>query len=45
MPQNKIVRNQLEKARTSGRAQAFMPLAGVVRGPNDLSTRKGFSRS
>jgi hypothetical protein len=45
MPQGKIVRDQLEKARTSGRAQAFMRLAGVVRGPKDLSARKGFSRS
>ena len=45
MPQGKIVRDQLEKARTSHREQAFMRLAGVVRGPKDLSTRKGFSRS
>jgi hypothetical protein len=44
VPQGKIVRDQLEKARTSG-AQAFMRLAGVVRGPRDLSARKGFSRS
>jgi hypothetical protein len=45
MPQGKIVRDQLEKARTSSRAQAFMRLAGSVRGPKDLSARKGFSRS
>ena len=42
--QGKIVRDQLEKARTSARQQAFMRLAGVVRGPKDLSTRKGFAR-
>jgi predicted transcriptional regulator len=45
VPQSRIVRDQLEKARTSGRAQAFMRLAGVVRGPRELSARKGFSRS
>ena len=44
MSEGKIVRDQLEKARTSNRQQAFMRLAGVVRGPKDLSTRKGFSR-
>jgi len=42
--QGKLVREQLEKARTSGRNQAFMRLAGTVRGPKELSTRKGFSR-
>jgi hypothetical protein len=43
--QGKLVRDELEKARTSDRAQAFMRLAGVVRGPRNLSKRKGFSRS
>ncbi len=42
--QGQIVRDQLEKAKASGRRQAFMRLAGAVRGPRDLSTRKGFSR-
>ncbi|MCM3904008.1 MAG: ribbon-helix-helix domain-containing protein [Pyrinomonadaceae bacterium] len=42
--QGKLVREQLEKARTSGGNQAFMRLAGTVRGPKELSTRKGFSR-
>jgi len=41
----KLVRDQLEKARTSNGAQAFMLLAGAVRGPKNLSKRKGFSRS
>jgi predicted transcriptional regulator len=45
VPQGKIVRDQLERARASSREQAFMRLAGVVRGPRDLSRRKGFSRS
>ena len=44
VPQGKIVRDQLEKAREAARQQAFMRLAGIVRGPKDLSTRKGFSR-
>jgi predicted transcriptional regulator len=42
--QGKIVRDQLERARTSARQQTFMRLAGVARGPRDLSTRKGFRR-
>jgi len=41
--QGRIVREQLEKARAAS-AQPFMRLAGSVRGPRDLSTRKGFSR-
>ncbi len=43
--QGKLVRDQLEKARTSNGAQAFMRWAGAVRGPKNLSNRKGFSRS
>ena len=42
--QGKIVRDQLERAKASSR-QSFMRLAGTVRGPKDLSRRKGFSRS
>ena len=44
VPQGRIVREQLEKARAASRRQAFMRLAGVVRGTRDLSSRKGFSR-
>jgi hypothetical protein len=43
--QGKLVRDQLEKARASNGAQAFMRWAGAVRGPKNLSKRKGFSRS
>jgi hypothetical protein len=39
----RIVRMELEKARTSSK-QPFMRLEGVIDGPRDLSTRKGFSR-
>jgi hypothetical protein len=43
--QGKIVRDQLEKAKAASAKQSFMKLAGTVRGPKDLSKRKGFSRS
>jgi hypothetical protein len=42
--QGKIVRDQLEKARAGAPRQSFMRLAGSIRGPRDLSSRKGFSR-
>lgn len=42
--QGKLVRDQLERARARAGAQGFMRLAGSVRGPKDLSSRKGFSR-
>ena len=43
LSQGKIVRDQLERARAGG-GQPFMRLAGSIRGPKGLSTRKGFSR-
>lgn len=43
--QGKLVRDQLEKARASHGDQAFMRWAGAIRGPKNLSKRKGFSRS
>lgn len=42
--QGKLVRDQLERAKAAASRQSFMQLAGTVRGPRDLSTRKGFSR-
>jgi len=42
--QGRIVRDQLEKAKAGGGRQSFMRLAGSLRGPHDLSTRKGFAR-
>jgi hypothetical protein len=42
--QGRVVRDHLEKAKAAGPAQRFMRLAGAVRGPRDLSARKGFSR-
>ena len=44
VPQGRIVRDQLEKARAADRGKGYMRLAGSVRGARDLSTRKGFTR-
>ena len=44
VPQGRIVRDQLEKARAHDTRRGYMRLAGAVRGPRDLSRRKGFSR-
>jgi hypothetical protein len=45
IPKGRIVREQLERARNSGKSPSYMRLAGTVRGARDLSARKGFSRS
>jgi hypothetical protein len=42
--QSHIVRDELERAKAGGPARSFMRLAGSVKGPRDLSSRKGFSR-
>ena len=44
VPQGRIVRAEIERAREAGSTQGFMRLAGAVRGPRNLSRRKGFSR-
>jgi hypothetical protein len=44
VPQGKIIRDQLERAKAGGTTRSFMRLAGSVRGARDLSRRKGFSR-
>ena len=41
--QGRIVREQLERAMENSEPP-FMRLAGSVKGPRDLSQRKGFSR-
>jgi predicted transcriptional regulator len=43
--QGRIIRDQLEQARRNASHQAFMKLAGSIRGAKDLSARKGFSKS
>jgi hypothetical protein len=45
IPKGRIVREQLEKAQKRGNIPSFMRIAGSVKGPRDLSARKGFSRS
>jgi hypothetical protein len=46
VPQGKVVRDQLEKAKASAGGRPYLRLAGSIRGlPKDLSRRKGFSRS
>jgi hypothetical protein len=42
--QGQLIREQIEKAKAAGVNRAFMRLAGAVRGPKDLSRRKGFSQ-
>ena len=43
--QGQLIREQLEKARAANANRSFMRLAGSVRGPRNLSHRKGFSKS
>lgn len=42
--QGKLIREQLEKARSQGE-QPFLRLAGKISGDAKLSMRKGFSKS
>lgn len=44
IPKSEIVREQLEKARADKTPRRFMRLAGTVKGPPGLSSRKGYSR-
>ncbi|MBY0492708.1 MAG: hypothetical protein K2Y23_00715 [Cyanobacteria bacterium] len=44
VPQGRIIRNELERARKARGARPFMRLAGTVDRAKDLSARKGFSR-
>lgn len=44
VPQSRIVREQLERARAGDGRKKFMRLAGSIRGGSDsVSERKGFS--
>ena len=46
VPMGRLVREQLESARSNGGKQKFMRHVGAFSGgPADLSSRKGFSRS
>lgn len=44
LSQSQIIRDQLERSKAAASGKSFMRLAGAVRGPRDLSSRKGFSR-
>ena len=44
LTQGEVVRQQLEKARSSNAKKPWMALAGATRGPRDLSTREGFGK-
>jgi hypothetical protein len=45
IPQGQLVRQHLERARSKDTgSKKFMRFAGIIRGPRDLSTRKGFSK-
>lgn len=39
-----IIRDQIDAARAESNRKSFMRLAGCVRGPKDLSARKGFTK-
>lgn len=41
--QGQLVREQLEMAKKANANKSFMRLAGIMRGPKDLSQRKGYS--
>jgi hypothetical protein len=44
VPVGRIVREQLQRARSEQDRRPYMRLAGKIKGPRNLSTRKGFSR-
>ncbi len=44
VPVGRVVREQLRRARSEQDQRPYMQLAGKIKGPRDLSTRKGFSR-
>lgn len=44
IPQGKLVRDQLEKAKAASGSRPYMRWAGCISGPKDLSMRKGYSK-
>jgi Ribbon-helix-helix domain len=44
VPVGRLVRDQLENAKSNAGQQRFMRHAGTFSGPKDLSSRKGYSR-
>ena len=45
LPASRIIRQQLERAKSESGKQLFLRHAGKISGPQDLSLRKGFARS
>ena len=45
LPVSRIVRHQLERAKSESGDKPFLRHAGKITGPTDLSSRKGFARS
>ena len=44
IPMGRLVRDQLERAKQETGDKPFLRYAGVMSGPTDLSSRKGYSR-
>ena len=44
VPVGRLVRQQLENAKSEKGSRRFLHLAGAISGPSDLSSRKGFSK-
>jgi hypothetical protein len=44
-PAGRIIRHQLERARSESGSQRFLQHAGKISGPRNLSSRKGFAPS
>ncbi len=44
LPVGRIIRQQLESAKSENGNQRFLRHAGKINGASDLSSRKGFSR-
>ena len=44
VPVGRLIRQQLESAKSEKGSRRFLRLAGAISGPPDLSSRKGFSK-
>jgi hypothetical protein len=44
VPQSRLIREQLERVVGTSNERSYMRLAGALSGPDDLSSRKGFSK-
>lgn len=45
VPASRIVCEQLRRAKVEQESKPYMRYAGAIKGPRDLSTRKGYSRN